>query len=104
MAQNKVGQITMRLGLIEGRVHYDGNVVSIGLLNSAGEKLFTLGIGQAGIYDFTARLGTEHITLLWGEMAINGDSLQVSEIYTTLQNEAVYIEAKTAFAYFCRFE
>jgi len=104
MTQNKVGQITMRIGPIECKVYYDGNVVSIGLLNSANEKLFTLGIGQPGTYDFTARLGAEHVTLLWGELTLNGQNLQVGETNITPKDEAVRMEAKTTFAYFCRFE
>ncbi len=104
MTQHKVGQITMRIGPIECKVHYDGNVVSIGLLNSSNEKLFTLGIGRPGIYDFTAHLGDEHVTLLWGELTINGRNLQVGETSTTPKDDAVRMAATTAFAYFCRFE
>ena len=104
MTQNKVGQITLRIGPIECKVHYDGNVVSIGLLNSANEKFFTLGIGQAGTYDFTASLGAEHVLLLWGDLTINGQDLQVGETSFTPKDEAVHMEARTAFAYFCRFE
>ena len=104
MTQNKVGQITMRIGPIECKVHYDGNVMSIGLLNSANEKLFTLGIGQPGTFNFTASLGEEHTLLLWGEVAINGRRLQVGETSVTPKDETVRIEAQTPFAYFCRFE
>jgi len=104
MTQNKVGQITMRIGPIECKVHYDGNVVSIGLLNAANEKLFTLGIGQPGTYDFTASLGEEHTLLLWGDLTINGRLLRVGETAVASRDETVRMEAQTTFAYFCRFE
>lgn len=106
---NLVDQITARLmvrsGHIEGKVHYGGRVVSIGLIGDDGKKAFTLGIAMPGEYSFVANLGAEHTNVLWGEAYFNNRRITYvgGQTSITPMGSVVRIQAKEPFAYFCRF-
>ncbi|MDO8509801.1 MAG: hypothetical protein Q7S24_01530 [bacterium] len=89
--------------LIEHKAFSGGNFQSVGLVPDVGLKVYTVGIGLPGEYEFVALLGAEVITIIDGVATINGTVLTVGKTIRIANGKTVRILAEEPFAYHCRF-
>lgn len=89
---------------IQHRIFSDGAFQSLGPIGPDGLKRYTVGVCLLGRYEFTAHLGTEHITLIDASCFVNDQLVKQSETIVVPKGRPVVMQVQETCAYICRFE